>query len=90
MHAILSIEGDYWNSLYWARQLSHPFIDSFYGSRSQCVDFFKAVESLAKGGGRGGSTTACGAKQGLDVIKSRQEAELKGLVKCMWEQNHAS
>ncbi|PWN18270.1 hypothetical protein BCV69DRAFT_285244 [Microstroma glucosiphilum] len=101
VHAVLHRrEADYWNSKYWYSRLSHPWILSFYPppsssspqslstARSSAKQFVDEVQSLASGSGRGKGGTAssaCGAKNLLAGVKERQEAELKGLVRYLWE-----
>ncbi|CAO1626278.1 unnamed protein product [Parajaminaea phylloscopi] len=84
-HAVLHRrEGEWWNSLYWARQLSHPFVEATYGSRAGCADFFQLVKDTASVSKKRRSHSQEKDKD-LDSVQSTQEKELKGLVKWLWE-----
>ncbi|CAO1636538.1 unnamed protein product [Sympodiomycopsis kandeliae] len=87
VHAILHRrEGDYWNSKYWYSRISHPFVNDFYGSRQAAKSFVDEVESVAKGTKKGTASSACGASNLLNGIKSKQEEELKSLVSNLWQE----
>lgn len=86
-HALLHRrEGEWWNSLYWARQLDHPFVQQMYaGGKAGCVAFFERVRdtAAAAGGKRSGGRGADAAQQ-LEQVQTQQEKELKGLVRLLW------
>ncbi|CEH17917.1 hypothetical protein CBOM_04295 [Ceraceosorus bombacis] len=72
-------EGDFWNSKWWIRQISHPVLQSVHGGSKGAQSFVDAVESITKGAG-----TVCGAKR-LDELRDTQAKEFRQLLRATFD-----